>query len=84
MSSELLKLSPAALLNLDVLRQRVGLNVPSLVFLILGILGMLAAAISAYAYDPVAVQGGQAITALPIECLIAAIAAFAAGILLKK
>ena len=71
-------------LDVGLLRKRLGLTVPSLAFLLLGLGCMLAAAIVGFIYKADTLLDWQAIQIWRIEWLLGASAALLAGILLKK
>ena len=66
------------------LRQRLGLSKPSLVFLILGLICLFAAAVTGAIYKADTLVDWQAVQLWRIEWLLAAAAALLAGILLKR
>lgn len=65
------------------IRQAVGLNTPSLVALIIGVVCVLAAVLTGLMYTATTVLDWQAVQLWRVQWLLAAIAAFAAGVLLK-
>lgn len=66
------------------IRQAVGLNTPSLVAFVIGIICVLAAIMTGLVYTAATVLDWQAVQLWRVEWLLAAIAAFAAGMLLKQ
>jgi len=66
------------------LRRRLGLSKPSLVFLILGLICLVAAAVTGAIYKADTLVDWQAVQLWRIEWLLAAAAALLAGILLKR
>jgi ribosomal protein L40E len=74
----------ADFLDISLLRQRFGLSVPSLIFFLIGITCMGAAALTGFFYKADSLLDWQAIQVWRIEWLLAASAAMLAGILLKK
>lgn len=77
-------LSFADLLDMAILRQRLGLSVPCLVFFLIGMTCMVAAALTGFIYKADTLLDWQAIQVWRIEWLLGAAAALLAGILLKK
>lgn len=78
---------PATLMELfdmEVIRQRLHLSVPSLVFFLMGLACMVGALLTGFVYRPSTVVDWQAVQAWRIEWLLAATAAMLAGILLKR
>jgi hypothetical protein len=69
---------------MSILRQRLGLSVSSLVFFLMGIACVLAAALMGFFYKADALLDWQAIQVWRIEWLLGSAAALLAGILLKK
>ena len=70
--------------NLFDLRQRLGLSVATVVFFLLGIVCMVAAALTGLIYKADTLVDWQAIQLWRVEWLLAASAAMLAGILLKR
>lgn len=66
------------------IRQAVGLNTLSLVAFVIGIVCILAAILTGLVYTAATVLDWQAVQLWRVEWLLAAIAAFAAGVLLKQ
>lgn len=77
-------LSFADLLDVTVLRQRLGLSVPCLIFFLIGIACMVAAVLTGLIYKADTLVDWQAIQVCRIEWLLGSAAAMLAGILLKK
>jgi hypothetical protein len=74
----------AHLLDMEVIRQRLGLSVASLVFLIIGLACFAGALLTGFVYRASTVLDWQAVQTWRIQWLLASIAAMLAGILLKK
>ncbi len=74
---------PVLLLDFDLVRQRLGLGVPSMLCLLVGFICLLMAALTGVIAVADAVPW-QAKTAHLIEWLLAGIGAFLAGVLVKK
>ncbi len=74
----------ASRLDLISFCRRQGLSVPSLVFFLLGITCMIAAALTGFVYKAETLVDWQAVQIWRMEWLLGAAAAFLAGILLKK
>lgn len=71
-------------LDLTSLRDAMGLTTASLIALFLGFACVIAAAITGFLYSTTTVLDWQAVQVWRIEWLLAALAAFTGGILLKK
>jgi hypothetical protein len=78
--------TPAAIRFLDfhLIRNALGLTIGSLVAFIFGIACVIAAVVTGFIYTAQTVLDWQAVQVWRLEWLVAAIAAFAAGILLKR
>ncbi len=76
--------SVAELLDLDIVRKRLSLSIPSLVFLILGVACITGALLTGVVYRATTILDWQAVQVWRIEWLLAAVASMLAGILLKK
>ena len=70
--------------DLDLFRQRMGLGIASLVFLILGLTCMVATALTGVVYTARNLVDWEAVQIWRVQWLLAAIAAFLVGILLRK
>ncbi len=66
------------------MREALGLNTGSLIALIAGVMCMVAAVATGFIFSATTVLDWQAVQLWRIEWLLAAIAAFLAGVLLKK
>lgn len=75
---------PVHRVDLFELRQRLGLSIASVVFFLIGIGCMIAAALTGFIYKADTLVDWQAIQLWRIEWLLAASAAMLAGILLKR
>ena len=71
-------------LDLAILRQRLGLSAPCLVFFLIGMVCIAAALLTGFIYRADSLSEWQAIQVWRIEWLLGAAAALLAGILLKK
>lgn len=74
----------ARLLHFEVIRERLGLRLGSLVALVAGVVCTLAAVATGMIYSTTTVQDWQAVQVWRIQWLLAAVAAFLAGLLLKR
>jgi hypothetical protein len=77
-------MSFADFMDMAILRQRLGLSLPCLVFFLIGIACMTTAALTGFIYRADTRAEWQAIQVWRIEWLLGAAAALLAGILLKK
>lgn len=71
-------------LSVETLREGMGQTIGSLIALFLGLICIIAAAVTGFMYTATTVLDWQAIQIWRIEWLLAGLAMFAAGILLKK
>ncbi len=76
--------SLAQLLDMEVIRKRLSLSVPSLVFFLMGMACMTGALLTGFVYRASTVLDWEAVQSWRIEWLLASIAAMLAGILIKK
>ena len=74
----------ADLLDMAILRQRLSLSVPCLIFFLIGMTCLVAALLTGFFYKADSLVDWQAIQVWRIEWLLGAAAAMLAGILLKK
>ncbi len=75
---------PEQSLPRDLLRQGLGLSIPSVIFFLLGIACLAGALLTGFFYRGTTLLDLEAVHAWRIDWLLAAIAAMLAGILLKK
>ena len=71
-------------LDVDELKSALGLSMASLVAFMLGLACVIAAAVTRFVYNPTTVLDWQAVEIWRVEWLLAAVAAFVAGVLLKR
>lgn len=71
-------------LDLSAATRAMGQTIGSLIALILGVMCLIAAAVTGYIYTVTTVLDWQAVQIWRIEWLLASLAMFAAGILLKR
>jgi hypothetical protein len=69
---------------MEVIRQRLGLSVSSLVFFLIGLTCLVGALLTGFVYRASTVLDWQAVQLWRIEWLLAASASLLAGILVKK
>lgn len=77
-------MSFADFLDMALLRQRLGLSIPCLIFFLIGMICMAAAILTGFIYRADTLAQWRAIQVWRVEWLLAAAAVLLAGILLKK
>jgi hypothetical protein len=82
--TKLRPLNFADLLDVTILRQRLGLSIPCVTFFLIGVVCMVVAVLTGLIYKADTLVDWQAVQVWRIEWLLGAAAALLAGILLKK
>lgn len=72
------------ILDLNTIRQHLGLNVPSMIFLILGIACLAGALLTGFVYHSATYQEWDVVQRLRVEWLLGGILSMLAALLLKK